>query len=126
MKRLCLCFCIVLTGCADDRVEARWRPPPGVLPGLELVGIDRWGGDGINAGVAEQFLELRCTQHPSWRIRKAYWPGPEWRGTVTWDAEGVTYQPPEDWKVGGKPLAVLSITVADVRWHSSCPSPGKP
>lgn len=91
MKRLCLCLCLVLTGCADDRVEARWRPPPGVLPGLELVGIDRWGGDGPNRRLAQQYLELRCHKDPDRLVRKSYWPGPEWSGNVSWMPGAITY-----------------------------------
>lgn len=64
MKRLCLSLCLVVTGCTDDRVAARWTPPPGVLPGVERVGIDRWGGAGPNRGLAEQYLELRCKRDP--------------------------------------------------------------
>ncbi|GMA17102.1 hypothetical protein E5F05_20490 [Deinococcus metallilatus] len=125
MKRLCLGFyaCLLLTGCNKDRLEARWPAPPGLLDGryegMEVAGIDRWGGYGVNGRVAEQFIELRCTRQPRRRIRRTYWPGPEWAGTVVWEQAGVTYRLPRGWKSPG--LHPFTFTSAEVARLGKCP-----
>lgn len=125
MKRWCLglCTCLVLSGCDDERVEARWPAPPGVLDGrydgMEVAGVDRWGGYGVNARVAEQFIELRCAHLPKRRVRRAYWPGPEWGGTVEWSKAGVTYQLPRSWR--NPHLRPFTFTPAEITRLGKCP-----
>ncbi|GBF07325.1 hypothetical protein DAERI_130155 [Deinococcus aerius] len=125
MKRFCLglCACLLLTGCNDDRMEAHWPAPRGILngqyAGMEMVGIDRWGGYGVNGRVAEQFIELRCIQQPRRRIRRAYWPGPEWAGTVEWGQAGVTYRLPRGWR--SPDLHPFTFSPADVARLRECP-----
>lgn len=85
---------LLLVGCAEqnEKIVRTWAAPTGEWQGLELRAIDLWGGWGPNRGLAEQYLEVRCTDQPLLLMRRRYWPGSDWSGKVVWDAASVTYQ----------------------------------
>lgn len=73
-----------------NQTELRAAGPAGTSwQGLELRGVDVWS----RGMVSRQFLELRCARWPLLRRRSSFWAGPEWRGSVVWGAEAVTYRP---------------------------------
>ncbi|MDP9765183.1 hypothetical protein [Deinococcus enclensis] len=118
--RRCLLLAVLLSACASRELTARtWPAPPGPLHGLELVALDRWSGAGVNGTVDGQVLELRCAARPRWpwpRVRRAYWPGPEWRGEVIWGARQVTYRPPGNWRS----IPPVTFTEAEVKRLLRC------
>ncbi|QII21457.1 hypothetical protein G6R31_12510 [Deinococcus wulumuqiensis R12] len=89
---------VALSWPRDSGTVAReWPGPAGTRwAGLQLRGVQRYGGFFSNVGLTGQSLELRCRRFPALRIRTEYWPGPEWRGWAEWKTDRVTYQP--GWK----------------------------
>lgn len=115
-RLLLLALPVLLAACGSpDRVARRWTPPAGTFPGLEVVAIDRWSR---TAGVGRQFLELRCVHRPGRRVRREYWPGPDWQGEVRWTPGEVRYDP--GWKRSPN-FPGLVFTTAELRRLGNCP-----